>query len=429
MAPYNSTMQTNHNTHTERSSQKLDTTTFTADLPQLSKEAYGQLRSEIEERGILVPIELDEDGNVLDGAHRMRVCEELGVSAPTITRRGLSEEEKQAHALTLNLTRRHLSPEDRKQLHRKMRALGKSLRAIAEATGSSPSTVKRDTAGVSPDASERVIGKDGKTYLATRPAPVINYPEAITEAELVREQRKEAQPIAEPVPPPRGKFQVIYADPPWELGGSGSELAVENHYETQTLEEIKQLPVPAADDSVLFLWVVSSKLREGLETMEAWGYEYLTNITWAKNKQGLGRYVRTQHELLLIGKRGKIPVPEAADRPSSVIHAPRGAHSVKPDEAYEAIERMFPTLTKRIELYARRPRKGWRNWGKEAPDSLKELAKTKTAGKQASKKQAKAPAAKRSTCKTKSRRQERTQARRKADSRKAKNARRKAVRA
>lgn len=346
---------------------------YTAKLPQPDDGEYKRLVEDVRERGILVPVELDEEGNVLDGAQRLRVCQELGITPPTIIRRGLSEEEKRAHALTLNLTRRHLGKSERQTLHRELRKLGKSLRAIAEASGVSEATVRRDTADL--DNPEKVVGKDGKAYLGSRPAPVINMPEAITQKDLSREERIASQPALPPVPPPAGEYQVIYADPPWELGGNSGAYAIENHYETQTLDEIKKLPIPAADNSILFLWVVSSKLREGLETMDAWGFEYLTNVAWVKNMVGTGRIVRSKHELLLIGRKGKVGLPDPHTLPSSVIEAPRKRHSEKPDAAYELIEHLYPSLTKRIELYARRPRKGWRNWGKEAPDSIKALGR------------------------------------------------------
>jgi N6-adenosine-specific RNA methylase IME4 len=73
--------------------------------------------------------------------------------------------------------------------------------------------------------------------------------------------------------------------------------------------------------------------------------------------------------LLLIGRRGEFPTPEPANRPGSVIEAPRREHSRKPDEAYDLIERMYPELPK-IELFARHARAGWAAWGNEvtAPD-------------------------------------------------------------
>jgi N6-adenosine-specific RNA methylase IME4 len=59
-------------------------------------------------------------------------------------------------------------------------------------------------------------------------------------------------------------------------------------------------------------------------------------------------------------------VRSPANRPSSVITAPRREHSRKPDEAYELIEQMYPELPK-IELFARQRRNGWDAWGNEVP--------------------------------------------------------------
>jgi len=99
--------------------------------------------------------------------------------------------------------------------------------------------------------------------------------------------------------------------------------------------------------------------------MEAWGFDYRTNIVWVKDRDGMGYYVRQRHEMLLIGIRGRLPVPKPADRSSSVFEAPRGVHSAKPEGAYEIIERMYPDLP-RVELFARRRRPGWEAWGHEA---------------------------------------------------------------
>lgn len=77
--------------------------------PMTAAERHG-LRKSIREHGCLVPIELDDDGQVLDGRERLAVCAELGIDPPTITRRGLSDEEKAGQALALNLSRGDYSP-------------------------------------------------------------------------------------------------------------------------------------------------------------------------------------------------------------------------------------------------------------------------------------------------------------------------------
>jgi N6-adenosine-specific RNA methylase IME4 len=191
-----------------------------------------------------------------------------------------------------------------------------------------------------------------------------------TEREARRAKRiAQIAEIAKSTPAlPHGRFPIIYADAPWKmnLDEIGSLKSFEAHYPTMDLAEIAALPVAdiATPDAALFLWSIPAMLPEALEVMSAWGFTYVSQIVWVKDKIGLGYWVRYQHELLLIGRRGNIPTPPERERPPSVINAPRREHSRKPDEAYELIERMYPELPK-IELFARQTRAGWAAWGNE----------------------------------------------------------------
>ena len=167
------------------------------------------------------------------------------------------------------------------------------------------------------------------------------------------------------------RYPVIYADPPWDYRlyneTTGSQRAAAEHYPTMKLDEICALPVAdiATDDAILFLWTTAPHLQESFEVLAAWGFEYKTNAVWVKHAQGLGFFVRGQHEHLLIATRGDIPCPLPGNRPASVIEASRREHSRKPDEAYDLIERMYPELPK-IELFARGKREGWSAWSNQA---------------------------------------------------------------
>jgi len=166
-----------------------------------------------------------------------------------------------------------------------------------------------------------------------------------------------------------GRFPVIYADPPWEYEHvKTNSRAVENHYPTLSLGAICALPVHclATDDAVLFLWATSPKLFEAMTVLHCWGFSYRTCMVWVKDKIGMGDYARQRHELLLIGRRGEIPVPLEKNRPDSVLEAPRGKHSEKPAGMYEVIERAYPEY-RRIELFSRSARTGWEGWGYEYP--------------------------------------------------------------
>jgi N6-adenosine-specific RNA methylase IME4 len=150
----------------------------------------------------------------------------------------------------------------------------------------------------------------------------------------------------------------------------GPNRAIENHYPTMALDEICALPIAelAADDAVLYLWATAPKLAECFAVIEAWGFNYRTNIVWAKDKLGMGYYARSQHELLLIARRGALPPPLPENRISSVVYAVREEHSKKPDLFYELIERWYPTLPK-IELFARSMREGWTGWGNQLAEA------------------------------------------------------------
>ena len=163
-----------------------------------------------------------------------------------------------------------------------------------------------------------------------------------------------------------GTFAVILADPPWRYDDAEPSRAVENHYDSLDVATICALPVRAAADAVLFLWVPASLLQTGLDVVTAWGFRYKTNFIWKKDRIGMGHYSRLQHEHLYVATRGNLAVPPEAQRSASVFDAPRSAHSVKPKEAYDIIERAYPKLTK-VELFARFARPGWEPWGKQAP--------------------------------------------------------------
>ncbi len=180
---------------------------------------------------------------------------------------------------------------------------------------------------------------------------------------------------SEPIPFPPGKYRVIYADPPWRydsIGLLGPRRQIErNQYPTMPLEDICALPVPAADDSVLFLWVTSAKLAEGLRVMEVWGFRLVSSLVWVKDRIGMGYYCRQQHELLLFGIRGNPGTPAPEHRPASVLYWRRGRHSAKPEIVYLLIEKMYPGPY--LELFARPPfREGWATWGNETYETVEQ---------------------------------------------------------
>lgn len=182
-----------------------------------------------------------------------------------------------------------------------------------------------------------------------------------------REQKQaEVAQVVTPRAIPAGKYEVIYADPPWRYDFSETKARdIENQYPTMDLESIKALKIPSSDNSVLFLWATAPKLPEAFEVMEAWGFSYKTCSVWDKEKIGMGYWFRGQHELLLVGTKGQVSPPPPQARESSVYRESRGEHSAKPKRYYEMIESMFPGKAY-LELFARSKHSDdWEVWGNQ----------------------------------------------------------------
>lgn len=139
-------------------------------LPPLDSEQRHILKQSIEKCGVLEPVVFDEDGEILDGHHRVEIAEALGIEYPRRVISDLDRPGKFAYALTVNVARRHLTPSDRSGLVAQLRLRGMSIREIAKATGINRETVRRDLAGDTSVSPERVTGADGKSYAASRPA-------------------------------------------------------------------------------------------------------------------------------------------------------------------------------------------------------------------------------------------------------------------
>jgi N6-adenosine-specific RNA methylase IME4 len=167
-------------------------------------------------------------------------------------------------------------------------------------------------------------------------------------------------------PFPSGQFVVVHADPPWSYSNSGFDQSAASTYPTMATDDICALPVPgiAADPSVLFLWATSPLLPDAFRVMAAWGFTYKASLVWVKDRApGMGWWVETRHELLLIGARGDMPHPLV--QPVSLLDGAVTDHSRKPNSAYDAIEAMYPEVP-RVELFARRSRPGWDSWGNQS---------------------------------------------------------------
>jgi N6-adenosine-specific RNA methylase IME4 len=196
------------------------------------------------------------------------------------------------------------------------------------------------------------------------------------------------------------KRNIIYADPPWEYTikhhekGTTMNGLANQHYSTMSLKELKQLNVQdiASKDCILFLWTTGPQMKNSIELMNEWGFQYKTMfMTWIKTTKGeikadrLGFYTRQSCEYVLMGSRGnvlKYKNPDYTTPICNVFEEDSQEHSRKPIYVRELIDKMFLNVPK-IELFAREQTNvvEWDYWGNEVDKYTKNTQKDDSTNK------------------------------------------------
>lgn len=166
---------------------------------------------------------------------------------------------------------------------------------------------------------------------------------------------------------PQGLFHVISIDPPWpyEEGGDNSydpdARRAANPYPEMSLEQITDLIIPAADDCVLWLWTTHKFMKHSFDLLQTWGFEDKVILTWAKDRMGLGRWLRSQSEFCIMAVRGS-PVINLTNQ-TTILNAPLREHSRKPDEFYQMVDSLC--VGRKLDYFSREKREGWEQFGND----------------------------------------------------------------
>jgi len=245
-------------------------------FPMVEGAELTVLSTDIKKNGLIDPIWLYE-GRILDGRNRYRACQEAGIEPRFQPYPG---DDPLQHVISLNLHRRHLNESQRAVVASRLANMRQGERTDIEPSANLPNVISQAEAAKMLNVSERMV--------RTVKAIEREAPERLSEINLGKETAtkiykliKRAEPPAEPLPLPLGIYNVIYADPPWKYDFSETTTReIENQYSTMSLDEIKAIPIPADENSVLFLWATAPKLLEAIEVMQAWGYQYKSNAVW-----------------------------------------------------------------------------------------------------------------------------------------------------
>ena len=338
------------------------------------------LKSSIQQIGLLEPLVVTPDYSLIAGHRRYKALKELNINeVEIIIKNPANKYEEFLMALHENIKRKNLTwqeevvlelqekklyeeqfPEtkrggDRKSDKIKLRNIQFDIDSYVE--------TKAKIEGISP----RTIYENVQLARALEEHPELERIKRKSFAKRALKQKQRQYEIDRiPKQELTGKYNIILADPPWDYDTKATALRgrASDHYPTMTIEEIRDLKVKdiTLENAVLFLWTTAPMIKKGFSVVEAWGFEFKTSMVWIKDRIGIGFYVRSKHEIILIGIKGKF-LPMTTDLPESVFYAAKGSHSSKPEIIYEIIEKMYPGQ-KYMELFKRgEKRKNWDCWG------------------------------------------------------------------
>lgn len=383
----------------------------------MTAEEFVELKRDIQANGQLMPIWILND-KIVDGRNRYQACVDLGIEPLYQTVPGhpdmaalltfvISLNEKRRHlnsgqkAFVALEVERILAEEAKKRqgarADLKPRTLQDGIteywadelrkrKAIRESTlGKSLPNVDSDERKAS-DQAAKIVGTnrlyvtDAKKIEREAPelkeavmAGTMTLPQARHQLkEREREARRdENRKIIQSVPEPakiieQAKFATIVIDPPWDWSDEGDQDQLGRarpDYATMTIDELERLQVAklADIDCHLYLWITNRSLPKGFRLLEAWGFRYITALTWVKPHFGMGNYFRGQTEHVLFGVKGSQPLKRKDV--GTVFMADRGpdGHSSKPPSFLELVESCSPGPY--LEMFSRSNRDGWTAWG------------------------------------------------------------------
>jgi N6-adenosine-specific RNA methylase IME4 len=202
-----------------------------------------------------------------------------------------------------------------------------------------------------------------QTYRDVLHAVQNKYPKNISWKKIIAElpEPKENKIV---IPPPEGTYNVIIIDPPWPYGTEydAETRRVASPYPEQSIEKIREFPIPSAPDCVMWLWTTHKFLPTAFELIKYWEFEYKITFVWDKQKMGMGAWLRCQTEFCLLGIKGNPKWELTNER--DILSEARREHSRKPDAFYKMVKRLTPGA-RRIDYFSREKRNGFDQYGNE----------------------------------------------------------------
>lgn len=394
----------------------IDSIIINARMRDLSEDKATEIAASIKEIGLINPITISPKNELIAGLHRLKAFQMLGfkeIEANVVNLEGLKQELAE---IDENLIRHELHYIDRGE-HLKRRkeiyellypetkqTVGKELADkrwskdaspepvvaypnfvddTAIKTGRGASTIREDiqiAREITPEVKEVIKKIELPKNDAIRLARVEQQDQKRVIEKIEKKEAKDIRQALQQIKHeelkervielPKDKYNVIYADPPWDIGSfvlDKWESPLEDKYPTMSSDELKRMDIPnlCADDCVLFMWSTLTTIPQALELLNTWGFRYHILITWDKGNGWSSTGFHRRTEVILVGYKGKITnvITQSGKFIPTIITEQKREHSKKPEVMYNLL--LSNTTGKRIELFAREKRDGFDVYGNE----------------------------------------------------------------
>ena len=369
-------------------------------FPLMDESQYSDLVADIKENGLIESIILYE-GKILDGRNRYNACNDAGVEPSFVEYEG---EDALSYVISLNLNRRHLNESQRAMIGARLanmkhggdrknqesnwsfdvsnkdasEKLNVGLGSIKRAkqvqkegiedlqksveAGKVSVSAASDIATLDKAEQEVVVAK-GEDEILKMAKEIRAKKSEVRKSERIADIIKQTEDIKNLDINFDKSYSCIVIDPPWGYGTeydpNGRRAA--NPYPEMTLEQIKDIKLPATNDCVLWLWTTHKFMRHSFDIIDTWGFRDVSILTWKKDRIGLGSWLRSQSEFCIMCVKGS-PVVNLSNQ-STIIEGKLREHSRKPDAFYSMVDSLC--VGTKLDYFSREQRNGWDTFGND----------------------------------------------------------------
>jgi len=342
----------------------------------------------IREKGVLEPLVITENKQVISGHRRLEAAREVGLETVPVRKSTFESDLAEREALI------EFNRQREKSRAQKVNEIDE-MKSVIEIKNGSDRTNSKGSERWEDRAIEK-IDSDISASTYRKGKTVKDKAESDDEPEEVQEAAQEAweglqsgdesyngaynkvkeaerdieeEPETETPELPDETYRTLVIDPPWPVEKIGREERPDQgkylDYPTMDIEDIQELPVDelAADDGAhIYLWATHKHLPTAFELLDSWGARFECLLTWDK-PTGMAPFswqYNTEHVLFARFGDG-LKMGELGQQVS--FEAPVTEHSEKPEVFYERVRNA--SATPRLEMFARSSREGFEVWGDE----------------------------------------------------------------